>query len=125
MTGLIITIIILVVLIIATGWIAYAISLRVIANYRRDRDQYKKAMELANASYEEATQRQQNEVLDLLNANNRNVEAALAQGKNEGKRAVLDWIKTNVDAGSIEVKIIGTPIGQQPEAAPAQTIPVQ
>lgn len=114
MTGLIIAIIILVVLIGALGWLAYGFTIKVLGDRDRERAQYKKALELEQARGGELLELVHKEYQSQLDAIKEKGDQAYAVGKNEGKRAALDWIQENVNAGSLEVKVVGT-LSRQPE----------
>lgn len=98
------TIIILVLLLIAGGWLSYGITLRLVNQRDTEKERYKKALELAHVRAQEE-----------IKAISADAEQAYAQGKQEGKRITLDWIKKQVDEGTLEVKVVGTPV-QPPQA---------
>lgn len=97
---------ILVSLLVASGWLAYGVTLRLIHQRDVEKDRYKKALELAHARAQEAI----NTIGAELQKERENSGQQLALGKQEGKRAVLDWIKKSVDEGTLEVKVIGNPV---------------
>lgn len=98
MTGLIIVIIILSLVLMASGWFAYGVTLNLLNQRKLEREQFKKAIELIEVRAAER-------IRDLTAER----DDAFARGKQEGKRTVLDWIKTNVDDGTLEVKVVGSP----------------
>lgn len=59
--------------------------------------------------YTEALQEQYRQFTAAKKALIEESDVAHILGKQEGKRLVLDWIKQQVDDGTLEVKVIGTP----------------
>lgn len=110
MTGLIIVIIILVLLIAALGWVAYAWTIKVLGDRDREKAQYKKALELEQARGGELLELVHKEYKRQLDEIKELGDSAYAQGKNEGKRITLEWIKQQVNDGTLEIRIIGEPV---------------
>lgn len=94
--------IILIALLCASGWLAYAFTIRLIGQRDIERDRYKRALELAEARASERIMIAEREFTEQH-------EQAFAQGKQDGKRATLDWIKRQVDDGTLSIKVVGSP----------------
>ena len=106
-------IIILILLLAASGWVAYGITLKLVNERDTEKERYKKALELMNTRMQEALEEaQKNHDKGLEEAweesNNR-----FAQGKQEGKRITLEWIQQQVKDGTLEIRVIGKPVKSQ------------
>lgn len=93
---------ILIALLIGSGWLAYGITLQLIHQRDVEKARYKKALELEQVRHSEALQEVGKHIKERE-------EAAQALGRQEGKRAALDWIKQQVDDGTIVIKVVGQP----------------
>lgn len=85
-------------IITASGWTAYAVTLRLINQHNQDRERYKKTLSLIRTSSEET-----------INNLREQLENSYAKGKQEGKRNTLDWIHKQVKDGSLEIKVVNPP----------------
>ena len=113
---------ILVALLVAGGWFAYAMTLKVLADRDREKAQYKKALELEQARTSELLELVHKEYQGQVDALKEKGDQAYALGLNTGKRQTLEWIQRNVDAGSLRVEIIGDLSANEAEA-PAPVAP--
>jgi hypothetical protein len=106
-------IIILIVLLAASGWIAYGITLRLVNERDTEKERYKKALELAYARTTEEIENIKQSATEMIEAANARIEEAQAIGKQEGKRVTLEWIQQQVKDGTLEIRVIGEPVKPQ------------
>lgn len=113
-------VIILTVGLLAVAGASYAAILHLLNEKNAERERYQKALELAQARARDQVAKVEAEAIRAVTAANEQTEDALLKGKQEGKRAVLAWIKQEVDAGTLEVRVVGTPVVPPAPAQPQQ-----
>lgn len=131
---MLILVIILVVSLLASIFIGYAVVLHLLNLRNKDKEQYSKSIEYIMAEQkqerdrlyksikliEERAQEQfeksrkqitsvETEAMRAVTKANEQIDQAQAKGKQEGKRDVLSWIKQSVDEGTLEVRVVGEP----------------
>lgn len=89
-------VIILTVAFIALAFLSYGLVLRLVNERNEERDKFTRAIQ---NQYNQFT-RAKKELIEEK-------QQAHLRGKQEGKRMVLDWIKTQVDDGVITVQVKG------------------
>ena len=94
---MVVIVIILMIMFLAMLFLAYGLVLRQVNERNEEREKFTQALQ---NQYKQFT-RAKKELIEER-------EQAHLRGKQEGRRDVLDWVKTQVDSGAMTVKINGT-----------------
>lgn len=95
---MVVIVIILTVMSFAMAFLAYGLVLRQVNERNEEREKFTQALQNQYRQFTAAKK-------DLIEER----QQAHLRGRQEGKRDVLDWIKTQVDSGAMTVKINSTP----------------